>query len=446
MDGPVPGDEGNAGEDDQGEDTEADLDKPADEPRVPKHQVRRVDVTREFVFPVVGANRYYGGFGACRDDCEREHHGIDIMTYGWKGVPVVAAHSGTIRTVRDDREWCIVEVEATDGWYTRYVHLNNDTPGYDDEEYECLLPGIELGAWVKAGQIIGWIGDSGNAEWTPPHVHFELRMPNGHPVDPYKSLKAARRIRFERVGVDDDPVGTAAQIAAYAYRNGSGVVNVMATTDHEALQAGGFSTLDLSGPLLLSDPRFLPKATIEMFDHLGTSRVMIVGDGLHQAVIDQLELRFSIVERTPMPAVVGESQIQSSKRDIAEIPELELELDLEPEPSSLSLVVVGNRSDLPEDMTDDVDRMVRYMPTTVFDGTEPAGRVGRDAYQGPGRSGTRNVLYFPTGDTYTRIRAKEAPETPPSYGVIVVKAEEVSDEALTFLRSLADLPVMPLWR
>ena len=36
---------------------------------------------------------------------------------------------------------------------------------------------------------------------------------------------------------------------------------------------------------------FLPDGTIEMFDHLGTSRVVIVGDGLHRAVIDQLELR-----------------------------------------------------------------------------------------------------------------------------------------------------------
>ncbi|MEA2010951.1 MAG: hypothetical protein U9N78_09625, partial [Actinomycetota bacterium] len=102
--------------DDEVEDTEADTEPPADEPRVPAHQVRRVDVTRNIVFPVAGINYYYPGFGDCRDDCDREHHGIDIMTYGWKGVPVVAAHSGTIRKVRDDREWCIVEVTAPDRW------------------------------------------------------------------------------------------------------------------------------------------------------------------------------------------------------------------------------------------------------------------------------------------------------------------------------------------
>lgn len=427
------------GEEDPVDDPEGDGDEPTDETRVPKNQVARIDVTRDLVFPVVGINYYNPGFGACRDDCEREHHGIDIMTYGWKGVPIVAAHAGTIRKVRDDREWCIVEVKAPDRWYTRYVHLNNDSPGYDDKGYECLLPGVTVGAHVEAGQIIGWVGDSGNAEWTPPHVHFEIRMPNGFPVDPYKSLKAAERIRFSRVGPSNgDPIVAAAQIASYSYHSGSGVVNVMATTDYEALRSGGFSTLNLSGPLLLSDPNFLSSVTSDMFEQLGSSRVMIVGDGLSQAVIDQLELRFTIVERTSMPVAMRESYVEPDTGAIIEIPE--------PEPSPFSLVVVGERSELPEDMGNDLYRMAERMQTTVFEGTDAAGRVGRDAYQGPGRSGSRNVLYFQTGDTYTKIRAKEAPETPPDYGVIVVEAERVTEAAITFLRSLADLPVMPLWR
>lgn len=435
---PPPADEDVEGEDVVVDDPEADIDIPADDPRVPKHQVRRINVTRDLVFPVVGINYYHPGFGACRDNCEREHHGVDIMTYGWKGVPVVAAHDGTIRKVRDDRDWCIVEVTARDRWYTRYVHLNNDTPGYDDKDHECLLPGIEVGERVEAGQIIGWIGDSGNAETTPPHLHFEIRTPRGLPVDPYKSLKAAERIRFYRVGADDDPVATAAQIAAYAYRSGSGVVNVMATTDYETLRAGGFSTLELSGPLLLSEPGYLPDATIEMFGLLNPSRVIVVGDSLEQAVIDQLELRFPIVDRTSMPSTNGESYIEPDTSTIVEIPE--------PEACPLSLVVVGDRSELPKGMAVDLDRMAWRMQTTVFEETEAAYRVGSETYQGPGRSGTRNVLYFQTGEVYTRIRAKEAPETPPDYGVTVIEAKRVSEAALTFLTSLADLPVMPLWR
>jgi hypothetical protein len=44
-----------------------------------------------------------------------------------------------------------------------------------------------------AGQLIGWMGDSGNAEGTTAHLHFEIRR-NGTPYSPYESLKAARKI------------------------------------------------------------------------------------------------------------------------------------------------------------------------------------------------------------------------------------------------------------
>ena len=46
----------------------------------------------DIVFPVAGVSAYSDTFGACRDGCARNHEGADIMTYGWKGVPVVAQH------------------------------------------------------------------------------------------------------------------------------------------------------------------------------------------------------------------------------------------------------------------------------------------------------------------------------------------------------------------
>jgi hypothetical protein len=404
---------------------------------VPKRQVRRVDVTRKIVFPVVGLNYYRPSFGDCRDNCEREHHGVDIMTYGWKGVPVVAAHDGTIRTIRDDGEWCDIRIVGNDRWLTRYVHLNNDTPGYDDAGYECIPPGIEVGGRVEAGQIIGWIGDSGNAESTPPHLHFEIRMPSGLPVDPYKSLKAATRIRYQRT-TSENVVESAAQLATYAYSDGAGVVSIMARADYELLQEGGFTTLDLSGPLLLAEPDYLPQATLDALEVLNPSRVITVGDGLRQSVIDQLAIRFPIVAATALPA-----------RHPDPVEDLLLGFDLEESqdpPAPFSVVFVGDRSDLSDGFQFDLARWSRRMPTAIFDVAQPGRYFGLDIYRGPGRSGARNTLYYSTGDEYTRFPAKEPPTTPPEYGVLVFDTKRTSDATVAFLDSLADLPVVPLWR
>lgn len=419
-----------------GEEEAAGVD-PLFEPGVPKHRVRRVHVVRDIVFPLVGPSAYSSSFGNCRDNCEREHHGNDLMTYGWKGVPVVAAHDGRIRLIRDDGEWCNIEITGRDRWYTRYVHLNNDSPGYDDADYECVVPGIEHGTWVEAGQIIGWVGDSGNAEHTPPHLHFEIRMPNGLPVDPYKSLKAAEKIRFYR-NSSQDPITAAVEIANYAYSAGASVVNIMSVEDYELLQAGGFTALDLSLPLLLAEDDHLPQATMDALDGFNPDRIIIIGDGLRQAVVDQLKLRYPIVERTNMPAPNPESYIQPDTGIVVDIPA--------PEPVPFTLVVVGAASDLPDNFANDLAETARRIPMTVFDTTDPGRPVGSDSSRSPGKSGPRRTLYYPTGEGYERFAAKEPPEMPPDYGVLVLEARRTSKAALTFFESIADLPVVPYWR
>ena len=45
---------------------------------------------------------------------------------------------------------------------------------------------------MKAGQFIAFMGDSGDAEGTQPHLHFEMHMPNGTVIDPYTSLRLAQ--------------------------------------------------------------------------------------------------------------------------------------------------------------------------------------------------------------------------------------------------------------
>ena len=94
-----------------------------------------------------------------------------------KMVPVVAAAAGTIGWVSST--CCALEIEHDDGWSSMYIHLNNDTPGTDDGLGWGIMPGLERGVHVDAGQLIGWVGDSGNAEWTGSHLHFELHTPDG---------------------------------------------------------------------------------------------------------------------------------------------------------------------------------------------------------------------------------------------------------------------------
>jgi hypothetical protein len=86
------------------------------------------------------------------------------------------------------------------------MHMNNDTPGTDNGRGSAswaFAPGIKVGAKVYAGQWLGWLGDSGNAEASSPHTHFELRKGDawsGTVYNAYPSLRAALKLTRPRVG------------------------------------------------------------------------------------------------------------------------------------------------------------------------------------------------------------------------------------------------------
>ncbi|MDH3606901.1 MAG: M23 family metallopeptidase [Acidimicrobiia bacterium] len=139
------------------------------------------------VYPLAGEAHYTDTFGAPRSG-GRTHEGTDLMAD--KMVPVLAAASGTISWVSSS--CCALKIDHDDGWASMYIHLNNDTPGTDDGLGNGIVPGLERGSHVEAGQLIGWVGDSGNAEWTAPHLHFELHAPGIGPISPYQHLLVAQ--------------------------------------------------------------------------------------------------------------------------------------------------------------------------------------------------------------------------------------------------------------
>lgn len=145
------------------------------------------------LFPVGGTDVYFAddaslGFGACRDGCTRSHEGVDIMAP--KMTEVYAVADATVSWIGS--QCCSVFLLHDDGWRSWYIHLNNDTPGTDDGLGWGIAEGILVGTRVTAGQLIGWVGDSGNAEDTDPHLHFELHDAYGVKLDPYPSLVAAQ--------------------------------------------------------------------------------------------------------------------------------------------------------------------------------------------------------------------------------------------------------------
>jgi hypothetical protein len=146
----------------------------------------------DMAWPLAGAGQIGSPFGADRDGGARKHEGNDIGAA--KLTPVVAVADGVVSRVVQEQgtpNCCYAIIGHADGWSSYYIHLNNDLYGTDDGLGVGVRTDLVEGTPVKRGEVIGWVGDSGNAELTIDHLHFELHNPEGLAVDPHPSLLAA---------------------------------------------------------------------------------------------------------------------------------------------------------------------------------------------------------------------------------------------------------------
>ena len=155
--------------------------------------------TETVCFPVAGKTWFTDTYGAARSG-HRKHAGNDI--FAEKLVPVVAIEDGVVDVVKDGGRLsgAYIGINHGNGVRSLYMHLNNDSPDTNDGNGHGIVPGIIKGVAVKKGQHIGWVGNSGNAETTPPHLHFEIRkardknsirMSDFFPTNPFEMLRKA---------------------------------------------------------------------------------------------------------------------------------------------------------------------------------------------------------------------------------------------------------------
>ena len=128
-------------------------------------------------FPVQGPCSYGDTFGAARSG-GRSHEGVDLIAKA--GQYIYAAKDGTLSKKYVDAPGSLSgngwRLTAADGTYFFYAHMST------------YAPGLAVGSAVKAGQIIGLVGMTGDAPI--PHLHFEVHRNGGAAVNPTPIVKA----------------------------------------------------------------------------------------------------------------------------------------------------------------------------------------------------------------------------------------------------------------
>lgn len=140
--------------------------------------------------PVVGVRPFElaNSWGNARDGGKRKHKGIDI--FAPKGTGIVAVADGIISYLGEQPKGgnCLwLTTENGSSFY--YAHLDRWAAG--------LYEGME----VRAGDLLGYVGNTGNAKYTPSHLHFGVNE-NDEMVNPYPILTRAAVVQRAHVAVE----------------------------------------------------------------------------------------------------------------------------------------------------------------------------------------------------------------------------------------------------
>ena len=120
---------------------------------------------------------------------EHWHEGIDI--FAPTGTPLLATERGIITRIGTGRLGGLklwLRGESGTDWY--YAHLS------------AFNPDLREGDLVEAGDLVGYVGQSGNAVGTPPHLHMQMHPGGGRPINPYPLLNMRLELDAESDSTD----------------------------------------------------------------------------------------------------------------------------------------------------------------------------------------------------------------------------------------------------
>jgi murein DD-endopeptidase MepM/ murein hydrolase activator NlpD len=149
-----------------------------------------------YVFPVAGGAHYGHDFGNFRGDTGF-HQGSDL--FAPEGTPLVAIQSGVLHNVGWNRlgGWRLWIEDVNGNWFY-YAHLSAFSPIAVD------------GGRVTAGDVVGFVGHTGDAVGSPSHLHFEIHPGGQWSVPPYDYLQAWQGHRNPFAAIPSEPPPVAA--------------------------------------------------------------------------------------------------------------------------------------------------------------------------------------------------------------------------------------------
>lgn len=142
-------------------------------------QLQQTTLSQQLPMPVqdIKPRQIQDTWGAARSE-GRKHQGIDI--FAKRGTAVLSTTQGIVAKVGlDSLGGKVVWIIGPDLTRHYYAHLDD----YAEQ--------IQTGDWVEVGQVLGYVGNSGNAKTTPPHLHYGLYLNGQGAINPYPYLSTA---------------------------------------------------------------------------------------------------------------------------------------------------------------------------------------------------------------------------------------------------------------